>query len=241
MINGQKVWTTNGQYADLGFLLARTDPTAPSTPGITRLRLRHARPGVTVRPLREITGTPDFNEVFLDNVRVPATAVIGAARRTAGTVANEAPRPRAPGQRRPADPAPAALRRGRGPGPRHRRLHRSDGPAGTGPQRHRRAAVPPGQRRRPGPAHGRTSQPGRRAHQQGALQRGQRRLTDLASQIGGPAALLGEDDPGAVDGGRWAGRFPLRPGPAHRGRHQPGHAQPDSPSGPWACLGSLDP
>ena len=77
VIDGQKVWTTNGQHADMGYLLARTDGDAPRHRGITAFALDMRSPGVDVRPLREITGTTDFNEVFLDGVRIPATNVIG--------------------------------------------------------------------------------------------------------------------------------------------------------------------
>ncbi len=78
VVDGQKVWTTNGQHADMGYLLARTDPDAPRKHGgITAFALDMRTPGVTVRPLREITGTTDFNEVFLDDVRIPAANVIG--------------------------------------------------------------------------------------------------------------------------------------------------------------------
>jgi alkylation response protein AidB-like acyl-CoA dehydrogenase len=77
IVTGQKVWTTNGQYANWGYLLARTDPQAPKHAGITAFALDMHAPGVTVRPLREITGTSDFNEVFFDDVRVPADQVIG--------------------------------------------------------------------------------------------------------------------------------------------------------------------
>jgi len=77
-INGQKVWTTDGHWAHYGYLLARTDPDAPKHRGISAFILDMSAPGVTVRPLRELTGTADFNEVFLDDVRVPADAMIGA-------------------------------------------------------------------------------------------------------------------------------------------------------------------
>ncbi|MEU1166954.1 acyl-CoA dehydrogenase family protein, partial [Streptomyces sp. NPDC005921] len=77
VVDGQKVWTTNGQHADLGYLLARTDADAPKHRGITAFALDMRSPGVEVRPLREITGTTDFNEVFLDGVRIPAANVIG--------------------------------------------------------------------------------------------------------------------------------------------------------------------
>ncbi|MFC8435293.1 acyl-CoA dehydrogenase family protein [Streptomyces sp. NPDC057253] len=77
VVDGQKVWTTNGQHADIGYLLARTDPEAPKHKGITAFALDMRSPGVDIRPLREITGTTDFNEVFLDGVRIPADRVIG--------------------------------------------------------------------------------------------------------------------------------------------------------------------
>ena len=77
VVDGQKVWTTNGQHADMGYLLARTDGDAPKHKGITAFALDMRSPGVDVRPLREITGTTDFNEVFLDGVRIPAAQVIG--------------------------------------------------------------------------------------------------------------------------------------------------------------------
>ncbi len=77
VVDGQKVWTTNGQHADVGYLLARTDPDAPKHRGITAFALDLDTPGVDIRPLREITGTSDFNEVFLDSVRIPANRVIG--------------------------------------------------------------------------------------------------------------------------------------------------------------------
>jgi alkylation response protein AidB-like acyl-CoA dehydrogenase len=77
VVSGQKVWTTNGHHADLGYLLARTNPGVAKQAGITAFALDMRTPGVDVRPLREITGTNDFNEVFLDNVRIPAGHVIG--------------------------------------------------------------------------------------------------------------------------------------------------------------------
>jgi alkylation response protein AidB-like acyl-CoA dehydrogenase len=77
VVDGQKVWTTNGQHADVGYLLARTDPTATKHRGITAFALDMRTPGIEVRPLREITGSSDFNEVFFDSVVVPADRVIG--------------------------------------------------------------------------------------------------------------------------------------------------------------------
>jgi alkylation response protein AidB-like acyl-CoA dehydrogenase len=76
IVDGQKVWSTWAQFADFGYLLARTEP-VPGPAGITAFILDMRTPGVTTRPLREMTGTSDFNEVFLDGVRVPAANVIG--------------------------------------------------------------------------------------------------------------------------------------------------------------------
>lgn len=76
VVNGQKVWSTWAQFADFGYLLARTEPVAGSK-GISAFVLDMRTPGVTTRPLREITGTTDFNEVFLDDVRIPAANMIG--------------------------------------------------------------------------------------------------------------------------------------------------------------------
>ena len=77
VVTGQKVWTTNGHHADWGYLLARTSTEGKKQAGITAFALDMRSPGVDVRPLREITGTSDFNEVFLEEVRIPADHVIG--------------------------------------------------------------------------------------------------------------------------------------------------------------------
>ncbi len=77
VVVGQKVWSTWAQWSDFGYLLARTEPVGGAG-GITAFILDMRSPGVDVRPLREMTGTADFNEVFFDEVRVPAVNVIGA-------------------------------------------------------------------------------------------------------------------------------------------------------------------
>jgi alkylation response protein AidB-like acyl-CoA dehydrogenase len=78
VVDGQKVWTSGAQWSDRGILLARTDPDVPKHAGLTMFVCDMHRPGVTVRPLRQMTGTSGFNEVFLDGVRLPADAVVGA-------------------------------------------------------------------------------------------------------------------------------------------------------------------
>ena len=77
VINGQKVWTTQAQYADYIFLLARTDPDAPKHAGISYLLVPMKQPGVEVRPIEQIDGSAEFNEVFFTNVRCPKENVIG--------------------------------------------------------------------------------------------------------------------------------------------------------------------
>lgn len=77
VINGQKVWTTGGHLADKMFLLARTEPEAPKHHGISYLLLDMDQPGVEVRPLKQITGTAEFNEVFFTNARTPADWIVG--------------------------------------------------------------------------------------------------------------------------------------------------------------------
>jgi alkylation response protein AidB-like acyl-CoA dehydrogenase len=78
VLNGQKVWTTNAHLADYGEVLCRTNPDAPKHRGITAFILDLRTPGVTIRPLEQITGTSEFNEIFLDDVRVPHENLLGA-------------------------------------------------------------------------------------------------------------------------------------------------------------------
>jgi alkylation response protein AidB-like acyl-CoA dehydrogenase len=77
VINGQKIWTSMAQRAHMQVLLVRTDPKAPKHMGISYLLVDMKSPGITVRPLRQITGGSEFNEVFYDNVKVPLQNLVG--------------------------------------------------------------------------------------------------------------------------------------------------------------------
>jgi alkylation response protein AidB-like acyl-CoA dehydrogenase len=93
VLDGQKVWTSYAQFADWGLCLARTNPDVRKQAGITAFAVDMRTPGVEVRPLRQITGESDFNEVFLTEVLVPDDCVIGEVdagwRVSASTLAHE--------------------------------------------------------------------------------------------------------------------------------------------------------
>jgi alkylation response protein AidB-like acyl-CoA dehydrogenase len=77
VVNGQKVWSSGAQFADWGELIARTDPDVPKHAGLTAFLLPMDTPGVTVRPLRQMSGGSSFCEVFFDDVRIPDRLRIG--------------------------------------------------------------------------------------------------------------------------------------------------------------------
>jgi len=77
IINGQKVWTSDAHHADMCILLTRTDPSAPKHKGISYILVDMHSPGVTVRPLVQITGAANFNEVFFEDVKVPKKNLVG--------------------------------------------------------------------------------------------------------------------------------------------------------------------
>ncbi|HEV3114470.1 MAG TPA: acyl-CoA dehydrogenase [Candidatus Binataceae bacterium] len=93
IVNGQKIWTSYAQYADWCYLMVRTDTDAPRHRGLSYLLVDMKTPGITVKPLRQMHGGQDFNEVFFENVHVPRQNLLGALndgwRVSMTTLANE--------------------------------------------------------------------------------------------------------------------------------------------------------
>ncbi|HEV2530426.1 acyl-CoA dehydrogenase family protein [Phenylobacterium sp.] len=77
VVTGQKLWTTMAHRADFMFALVRTEPEAPKHSGLSYLLIDMKQPGITVRPLKQMTGEREFNEVFLDGVRTPKDWIVG--------------------------------------------------------------------------------------------------------------------------------------------------------------------
>lgn len=77
IVNGQKIWTSYAQYSQWCFALVRTDPDAPKHKGLSFLLIDMSSPGISIRPLRQISGECEFNETFFDDVEVPAENIVG--------------------------------------------------------------------------------------------------------------------------------------------------------------------
>jgi alkylation response protein AidB-like acyl-CoA dehydrogenase len=77
VVTGQKIWTSHAQWADWCFVLCRTDPAAPKHKGLSYLLVPMRQKGIEVRPIRQLTGTSEFNEVFFEGARTPADHVVG--------------------------------------------------------------------------------------------------------------------------------------------------------------------
>jgi len=77
VINGQKIWTSGAQLADYCFCLCRSEPEQPKHAGISYLLIDMKQPGVSVQPLKQMTGQAGFNQMFFEDVRTPADWIIG--------------------------------------------------------------------------------------------------------------------------------------------------------------------
>lgn len=77
IINGHKIWTSDAHYSDWGFFLVRTDPNVKPQSGISMLMVKMDSPGITIRPIKGLNGGHELNEVFLDDVCVPADQIVG--------------------------------------------------------------------------------------------------------------------------------------------------------------------
>ena len=77
VINGQKIWTSGAHYSDYAILITRTDPTVPKHKGLTMFFLSMKTPGVEIRPIKQVNGQSNFNEVFFTNVRIPDNQRLG--------------------------------------------------------------------------------------------------------------------------------------------------------------------
>ena len=84
VVNGQKIWTSLAQHSKFGILIARTDPDAPKHEGISYFICPMDAPGIEIRPIIEMTGSHTFNEVFFDDVRLPAGNLVGEVNRGLG-------------------------------------------------------------------------------------------------------------------------------------------------------------
>ena len=81
VVNGQKIWTSGAHRADMGILIARTNPDAPKHRGISYFLVDMKTPGITVRPLVNMLNSHEFNEVYFEDVRIPASSLLGEENR----------------------------------------------------------------------------------------------------------------------------------------------------------------
>jgi alkylation response protein AidB-like acyl-CoA dehydrogenase len=78
LVNGQKIWTSGAQFCDFGLLLARTDPNVPKHKGLTMYFVRMDSPGMQIKPIKQMSGSSTFNEVFMNDVFIPDSQRLGA-------------------------------------------------------------------------------------------------------------------------------------------------------------------
>ena len=212
VVNGQKVWTSFAHFADWCLLLCRTDPDVPKHRGLSYLLVDMRTPGIEVRPLRQLTGDAEFNEVFFTDVRVPGENLVGERNQgwtiALTTLAHERGTAFLASQirhRRAVEQLAATARETAWDG----------GVASGDPvmrQRIAQAFIECEVMRYMGlrslTTVLRTGMPG----PDGSMAKlfhseAERRFARLCIDLGGPAALLGQDDPGVAGMGRWDERF----------------------------------
>jgi hypothetical protein len=222
LVNGQKVWTSYAQFADWGWCLARTDPDAPKSKGISALVIDMHAPGVEVRPLRQITDESEFNEVFFSDVFVPDDGLVGPLHEGWRVANSTLTHERGVNPRQLATP-----RRALEAGPRKRFSRRSApcGAPGPGVRRgpHLSAAqlaldLPYGQRRR--------SRPGRQ-HQQAVVERDEQAIARHGNGCGRSFATIVAGCAGQSRRRRVAAVVAVLPGQLDLGGHERDPAQRD--------------
>ena len=243
VIDGQKVWSTWAQFADYGYLLARSEPER-GTGGHLGLHPRHAQPRHRVRPLREMTGTNDFNEVFFDQVRVPAGNVIGAPGQgwkiaRARAWPTERGGVGVVGSERTVALLVELARRGQ----RRGRPLIEDGEVRehiAGFAARSRIQSPLARRSRPGPS---VASPAPADAPMGKIWFSELNLEMLeyALELEGPASILAEGDPGAIDDGFVQDAFLYARAWTIAGGIERDHAEPDRRAGTGAAEGASRP
>ena len=238
MINGQKVWTSSAHVADVALAVCRTDPDVPKHQGLTTFLVDMHAPGVEVRPLRQMTGSANFNEVFLTDVRVPDShrvgelnkgfgvilttlgnertiatrAVVGTRHRTVRAVARGGRQLRRSSRRAPTPASRAALHRRPDQGAAHRAVARraqARSDARSGDVDPQAPHVPPQHRARAHAHRGARAAPRRRHRASGARSRG----TSTCSPRPAPASAAAPRRSCATRWGRRSWVSPRSPAP----------------------------
>ena len=204
VVNGQKIWTSTAQHADWIFLLVRTDSEAPKHKGISYLLVDMKTPGITVRPLVQMTGASGFNEVFFDDVRVPKRNLVGEKNQgwqvAITTLMFERRGAGAPGTGQIRELARLAKQIPRDGGTALGRLQRAAEDRGVlfrrrGAQVHRLPPAHP-------PPQGTAARPRRLDDEAGSTELSLK-VSLFAMELLGPYSQMEPDGPFAIDSGKW--------------------------------------
>jgi len=205
VVTGQKVWSSKAHFADWCLLLVRTDAEAPKHKGISCLVVDMQSPGVTWRPLVQLSGRRDFNELFLEDVRVPIDNVLGPVDGGWPLIRAALAHERGTLWRSTQDPSAERLARARRPVPPRadgRPVGRRRLPPPGGAGLHRAQVFAAHTLRILPRLHGASDAPPEAALQKLFGSEIQQRTLELAMAIAGPYAQLGRDHR-ALDGGEW--------------------------------------